>query len=37
MRFQKPVITPTNDRFLKPKNCCDIVKKRLISQVMAFL
>ena len=23
----KPVLPPTNDRFLKPKNCCDIVKK----------
>jgi len=25
LRFQKPVISPTNDSFLKPKNCCDIV------------
>jgi hypothetical protein len=33
----KSVISPTNRRFPKPKNCCDIVKKLMISQVVAFL
>ncbi len=30
-------LSPTNERFLRPKKCCDIVKNGMISQVMAFL
>jgi len=31
--LSKVQVTPTNDRFLQPKNCCDIVKKIGYPQV----